>query len=82
MKSHTEYRTPSCRRHFRDNAAHFAHGVQDMKIGALVTAMRPRQWVKNLFVAAPVVFAKHLGEGRAALRALVATALERRLSME
>lgn len=27
---------------------------------ALVRTMRPRQWVKNVFVAAPLVFARHL----------------------
>ncbi len=30
---------------------------------AAVRTMRPRQWVKNLFVAAPLVFAKHLVDG-------------------
>jgi 4-hydroxybenzoate polyprenyltransferase len=34
--------------------------------------MRPRQWVKNLFVAAPLVFSKNLTDGEHALRALVA----------
>jgi 4-hydroxybenzoate polyprenyltransferase len=29
-------------------------------IGAIVRTLRPHQWVKNLFVAAPLVFAKHL----------------------
>jgi 4-hydroxybenzoate polyprenyltransferase len=41
-------------------------------LGAIVRTARPRQWVKNLFVAAPVVFARHLGDGRAALRAAAA----------
>lgn len=40
---------------------------------ALVT-LRPHQWVKNLFVAAPLVFAKHLGDasylGRTAVAVL------------
>ena len=35
---------------------------------ALVT-LRPHQWVKNLFVAAPLVFAKHLGDGHYLARA-------------
>ncbi len=38
---------------------------------AAILTLRPHQWVKNLFVAAPLVFAKHLGDvaylGRAAL---------------
>ena len=42
---------------------------------ALIEAARPRQWVKNLFVAAPVVFGKHLGDTRQALRALAAVAI-------
>lgn len=29
-------------------------------IAALVRTLRPKQWVKNLFVAAPLVFARHL----------------------
>lgn len=41
---------------------------------AAVKTLRPHQWVKNLFVAAPLVFAKHLGDGgylgRAALAVL------------
>jgi 4-hydroxybenzoate polyprenyltransferase len=35
---------------------------------ALVRTMRPRQWVKNIFVAAPLVFARHLGDPAYALR--------------
>jgi decaprenyl-phosphate phosphoribosyltransferase len=42
---------------------------------ALVEACRPRQWVKNLFVAAPLVFAKRLADPRPSLRALAAVAL-------
>jgi 4-hydroxybenzoate polyprenyltransferase len=42
---------------------------------ALVEACRPRQWVKNLFVAAPLVFAKRLNDPRPSLRALAAVAL-------
>jgi 4-hydroxybenzoate polyprenyltransferase len=42
---------------------------------ALIEACRPRQWVKNMFVAAPVVFAKRLNDPRTALRALAAVAI-------
>jgi 4-hydroxybenzoate polyprenyltransferase len=38
----------------------------------LVTAMRPHQWVKNLFVFAPLLFGMKLGEPQAVLRALLA----------
>ena len=34
--------------------------------------MRPKQWVKNLFVLAPVVFAKNLFQEQVLLRALLA----------
>src|ERR1700733_9912129 len=40
-------------------------------VRALVRTMRPRQWVKNAFVATPLVFARYLGDpsrlGREAL---------------
>lgn len=42
-------------------------------IRAVVKTLRPHQWVKNLFVAAPLVFAKHLADGEFVLRAIVAT---------
>jgi 4-hydroxybenzoate polyprenyltransferase len=42
---------------------------------ALLEACRPRQWVKNVFVAAALVFAKRLGDPRTALRALAAIAI-------
>jgi 4-hydroxybenzoate polyprenyltransferase len=41
---------------------------------ALLRAMRPQQWVKNLFVLAPVVFAHRLAMGGAVGPALVALA--------
>jgi decaprenyl-phosphate phosphoribosyltransferase len=48
-------------------------------VRALVRTMRPRQWVKNSFVIAPLVFSRHLTEpafaGRAALAALAFCAL-------
>jgi 4-hydroxybenzoate polyprenyltransferase len=39
-------------------------------VRAIVQTARPRQWVKNLFVAAPLVFAHHLGDARVTIRAL------------
>ncbi|MEO8707316.1 MAG: UbiA prenyltransferase family protein [Kofleriaceae bacterium] len=36
--------------------------------GALVVTIRPHQWVKNLFVAAPLVFSRHLTDPAYALR--------------
>jgi 4-hydroxybenzoate polyprenyltransferase len=42
---------------------------------ALLEALRPRQWVKNLFVGAPLVFSKNLGDPRQALRAVAAVAI-------
>jgi decaprenyl-phosphate phosphoribosyltransferase len=42
---------------------------------ALAEACRPRQWVKNLFVAAPLVFAKRLTDAQPSLRALAAVGL-------
>ena len=42
---------------------------------ALLEACRPRQWVKNVFVAAPLVFAKQLSDPRPSLRALAAVGI-------
>ncbi|HEY7957419.1 MAG TPA: decaprenyl-phosphate phosphoribosyltransferase [Polyangia bacterium] len=45
-------------------------------LGAILQTARPKQWVKNLFfVAAPLVFSKHLGDPHEALRAAFAVAL-------
>jgi decaprenyl-phosphate phosphoribosyltransferase len=41
---------------------------------AVIATMRPRQWVKNLFVAAPLVFSKNLTDPSMAGRALLALA--------
>ena len=43
-----------------------------MSPSAVVRALRPRHWAKNVFVFAPLVFALRLGEGDAVLRALAA----------
>ncbi len=42
---------------------------------AIIRTARPRQWIKNLFVAAPLVFAKHLGEPQVVGRALAAVGI-------
>lgn len=41
---------------------------------AVIRTLRPHQWVKNLFVAAPLVFAKHLVDGGYLWRTGVAVA--------
>jgi decaprenyl-phosphate phosphoribosyltransferase len=41
----------------------------------LVRAVRPRQWVKNLFVGAPLLFGQRLTDGPTALRAAAAVAI-------
>jgi 4-hydroxybenzoate polyprenyltransferase len=46
-----------------------------MRPGTLVAiwrTARPRQWVKNLLVAAPLVYARHLGDGGTVIRAALA----------
>jgi 4-hydroxybenzoate polyprenyltransferase len=42
---------------------------------AILQAARPRQWVKNLFIAAPLVFSKHLADARPFWRALAAVTI-------
>lgn len=41
-------------------------------VRAVIKTLRPHQWVKNLFVAAPLVFAKHLVDEGYAVRAALA----------
>jgi 4-hydroxybenzoate polyprenyltransferase len=43
-------------------------------LGSILKAVRPHQWVKNLFVAIPVVFAKRMGDLHWDLRAFAAFA--------
>ncbi len=43
-------------------------------VSAALVSMRPMQWVKNVFVLAPLVFAQRLDDGDAVLRALAAFA--------
>ena len=43
-------------------------------VRAIVKTLRPHQWVKNIFVAAPLVFAKHLEDASYAIRAGLAVA--------
>jgi decaprenyl-phosphate phosphoribosyltransferase len=51
-----------------------------MALRAIIRTARPRQWVKQVFVAAPVVFARHLTDPRTAVRAAAAFALFSALS--
>jgi 4-hydroxybenzoate polyprenyltransferase len=44
-------------------------------VAGIFKTMRPKQWVKNLFVLAPVVFKKNLLQEQALLRALAAFAV-------
>lgn len=51
---------------------------QPSRIGtatALLRSLRPHQWVKNLFVAAPLLFSKHLLSPPSIIQAAAATAL-------
>jgi decaprenyl-phosphate phosphoribosyltransferase len=44
------------------------------RVIALLKTVRPHQWVKNVFVAAPLVFARHLADAGYVARELVAVA--------
>src|SRR4029453_17652338 len=41
---------------------------------SLLKASRPHQWIKNLFVAAPLVFARRIDDRVATLHSLIAVA--------
>ena len=41
-------------------------------LAALVRTLRPHQWIKNLFVAAPLVFSRHLGDRAYVIREALA----------
>jgi decaprenyl-phosphate phosphoribosyltransferase len=41
-------------------------------VGGLIKTIRPHQWVKNLFVMAPIVFAKNVFQAQSLTRALTA----------
>jgi 4-hydroxybenzoate polyprenyltransferase len=43
--------------------------------GPALKSMRPHQWVKNVFVAAPLVFAQRVGDAESSLRTLAAFAI-------
>jgi 4-hydroxybenzoate polyprenyltransferase len=49
--------------------------AQSSTVTTLIRAMRPRHWVKNVFVFAPLVFAHQLGDPRAAALATAAFAI-------
>lgn len=42
------------------------------RLCALLRTLRPKQWIKNLFVAAPLVFARHLGDATYTIKAALA----------
>jgi decaprenyl-phosphate phosphoribosyltransferase len=50
-------------------------GVKRGSIRAVVRLLRPRQWVKNAFVLAPLIFSGEFRDTAAVVKALLATAL-------
>src|ERR1044071_524275 len=63
-----------------ERAPHLRDGrAPSSRVRALIRTLRPRQWVKNAFVGAPLVFSRHLDNpvyfGRAALAMLAFCAL-------
>ncbi len=74
MATHPEQPLPASERAplSEQEAESTAHPPRDTlwwRFGGLVKTIRPHQWVKNVFVLAPVFFAKDLFEPRLALRA-------------
>ena len=45
------------------------------KLMAYIKLLRPKQWIKNLFVVAPLIFAKHIFEYNYVIRVLAAFVL-------
>jgi 4-hydroxybenzoate polyprenyltransferase len=53
-----------------EDVANRTEGSLLWKAGGIIKTIRPHQWVKNVFVLAPIFFAKDLFEGRLILRAI------------